>query len=100
MPLMICSVYETGAPFHVIPFSAPIGAFAGTIACKPLDPAAVDTAKLRTLPVHWMLPNAEPFRPSIQVSICLALTTVTPWPLADPITKQVRVLVAAKSHMY
>ena len=66
----------------------PFGPAVGTIPVRPLAPVPTPTVKLRVLVLEFQLiePYVEPFRPSIQSSICLPLTIGTPLALAEAIS--------------
>ena len=83
MPLTVCGVKATGPPSRVIEPSTPRAEWVGSIACRPLTPAATPTVKCKVSTLHAIEPKAAPLRPSSQSSIWRADTIGTPRACAD-----------------
>ena len=64
----------------------PFGPAMGSMPVRPLAPVPTPTVKLRVLEFQLIEPYVEPFRPSIQSSICLPLTIGTFRALAEAIS--------------
>ena len=74
---MVSCVYVTGLPSRVIPLKGPTADWAGTITCKPLAPAPMETVKESVSVFQLSDSKAEPLRPSSQVNIWRPETTGT-----------------------